>query len=202
MPVAYLNDDSALFEAFQEADQTAEKLVFERFFTPLCLFAERITQHVGQAEDIAAQSLERAWQRRKEIKDLGHLKNFLYRAAKNAAFNNVRADKTYRANHAVIEYLHSNDVDWGDVEEREILRAELLHKIYEEIEQLPDRCGEIFKLLYFEGLSVDEVAERMGLIAQTVRNQKTRAIGFLRTRLLKKNRLDLLLLLYLLLEKC
>jgi RNA polymerase sigma factor (sigma-70 family) len=81
------------------------------------------------------------------------------------------------------------------VMEREILRVELLQEIYEEIEELPGRCKEIFKMIFIQGLSTDIIGEQLGISLQTVRTQKARAIGLIRTQLLKKNRLVTLMLL-------
>ncbi len=80
--------------------------------------------------------------------------------------------------------------------ETEVLRAEVLQEIYAEVESLPGRCGQIFKLLFIEGLPTDQIAERFGINVQTVRTQKARAICLIRTALLKKGRLAALVFFY------
>jgi RNA polymerase sigma factor (sigma-70 family) len=73
--------------------------------------------------------------------------------------------------------------------ETEVLRAEVLQEIYAEVENLPGRCGQIFKLLFIHGKSTEEIGGLLGINPQTVRTQKARAISLIRTALLKKGRL-------------
>ena len=68
------------------------------------------------------------------------------------------------------------------------------------MENLPGRCGEIFKLIFIHGRSTEAIAAQMGINPQTVRTQKARAIQLIKTQLLKKNRISSLLLLMALLE--
>jgi DNA-directed RNA polymerase specialized sigma24 family protein len=39
----------------------------------------------------------------------------------------------------------------------------VLQEIYREIEELPDNCGQIFKMIFLENLPTDQIAERMGI---------------------------------------
>ncbi len=85
--------------------------------------------------------------------------------------------------------------------EREILRVELLKEIYDEIENLPGRCRQVFKALFIEGLSTDQIAENLSINVQTVRTQKARAIQLIKIQLLKKGKTLAVLILYAFLEK-
>ncbi len=57
-------DDNALLEAFQQAEPSADKAVFDRFFEPLVLYANRITGDLAAAEDMAVDALVKAIDRR------------------------------------------------------------------------------------------------------------------------------------------
>ncbi len=77
----------------------------------------------------------------------------------------------------------------------EVLRAELLYEIYQEMENLPEKCGQIFKMLFIEDKSTEEVAQHFGINVQTVRSQKARAIQLLKAALTQKNKTAALILL-------
>jgi RNA polymerase sigma-70 factor (ECF subfamily) len=62
-----------------------------------------------------------------------------------------------------------------------------------EIEQLPRRCKEIFKLIYYERKSADEIATMLDISINTVWVQRAKAIQLVRTNLLKKGMLSILL---------
>jgi RNA polymerase sigma-70 factor (ECF subfamily) len=147
-------------------------------------------------EDIVVEALEKAIDRRGHFSALPKLKSFCYQVVHNASINLVVSDGRHRVIHEKIRYEQQYEFESADVRETEILRAEILQEIYSEMEQLPGRCGQIFKLIFVDELSTDEIAGRIGINVQTVRTQKARAIGLIRTALLKKNRLTALVFFY------
>ena len=58
--------------------------------------------------------------------------------------------------------------------------AELPARIQLAINELPDRCGEIFKMSRFEGLKYDEIAAKLQLSPRTVEVQIGKALKILR----------------------
>jgi RNA polymerase sigma factor (sigma-70 family) len=121
---------------------------------------------------------------------------------RNASINFAVATRQHRQAHLQIAYVEGQEREEEEpAEQREILRVELLQEIYEEMENLPGRCGEIFKLIFIHGLSTEQIGERMGINPQTVRSQKARAIQLIKTQLLKKNRVLTVLLLTTLLSR-
>ena len=189
-------DDNTLLVAFQHGEPWAEKQVFDRFFEPLVLYAQRITGDLSAAEDIAVDALVKVIDRREHFAALPKLKSFLYQVVHNASINQVTSQARHRVIHNKIRYLDQYELASEEVLETEILRAEVLQEIYKEVENLPDRCGQIFKLIFVDELATDEIAARMGINVQTVRTQKARAISLIRTALLKKGRLTTLLFFY------
>jgi RNA polymerase sigma-70 factor (family 1) len=193
-------DDIILLKAFQQREALAEKTVFKRLFRPLCVFAEGITGHMDVAEDIVVEAMEKTWNRRGDFAAFLNLQRFLFHIVRNACIDHSRAEKRHQLAHTQLHYLSGGDVETDETLDNEILQAELLQEIYAEIERLPDRCGQIFKMIFIQGLSTDQIAAQLSLNVQTVRSQKARAIQLLKTQLLKRNRMALLLL-YALLEK-
>ena len=195
-------DDITLWTAFQRGEPKAEAEIFQQYFKPACLFAESITGAMMPAEDIVAETLIKVWNRRQEFQALSNAKAFLYRAIRNASINYAIAEKQHRKIEAKMAYLESTgNNSTEEVLEHEILRVELLQEIYNEIDNLPGRCSQIFKMIFIGQRSTQEIADELGINVQTVRTQKARAIELLKTELLKKHRLETLLLFYLLLEK-
>jgi RNA polymerase sigma-70 factor (family 1) len=189
-------NDILLLAAFQHGDPMADKQIFERFFQPLCLFGERITGDLQQAEDVVADAFEKLIDRRNDFDAVSRIKSFLYQIVHNASINLSIASKRHKAIHENIRYLTKSEtgISGSLVRENEILRAELIREIYDEIENLPDKCRQIFKMIFVEELSTDEISAKLSINVQTVRSQKARAIQLIRTSLLKKNRIPTLLL--------
>jgi RNA polymerase sigma-70 factor (ECF subfamily) len=193
-------DDISLIAGFQRRQPTAEKQVFQKYFKPLCLYSETITGQLDASEDIVAESFEKAWARRQEFQTLENLKAFLYRIVRNGSLNYAESQKLHRTHHEQLRYLSNNEPQQDEALEHEILRVELLHEIYQEIENLPDRCGQIFKLLFIHHQTTHQIAAQLSISPQTVRTQKARAIQLIKIGLLRKHRIPAALLLSILLE--
>lgn len=190
-------DDNTLLTGFQNGDSWAEKMVFDRFFEPLTLYSEWITRDLGAAEDIAVDAITKSIDRREHFEALTKLESFLYQVAHNASINHITASKRRERIHDRIRAENeAAGTEENDFRELEVLRAELLQEICREVENLPDQCGRIFKMIFLDQLSNEVIAERLGLNVQTIRSQKHRAIGVIRTALLKRGRLTTLLFFY------
>lgn len=192
-------EDIQLMDAFKSARPQAEKAVFERFYRPLCLYAAEITRDVPQAEDIVTEALKKAFDRRNEFDGLLNFRSFVYRVVKNASLNG----KDQRLNRASIiekiRFEQGQHAEVVDPKEYEMLRVELLDKIFQEVAGLPAQCRIIFERLFIKGESTDKIANDLHLSINTVRAQKGRAIKLLKTRLLKNGDTDALALLAILL---
>jgi RNA polymerase sigma-70 factor (ECF subfamily) len=72
------------------------------------------------------------------------------------------------------------DREYHDPRETELERDRWMAKIQNLVELLPPARRKIFRLHFFEGLSIREIANRLKLTETTVRNQRNRALVFLR----------------------
>jgi len=181
--------DADLFWQFQQGNPAAADAIFLLHVKPVCFFVERIIGSAPDAQDIVADSFIKLLEHRTRFKNMDNVRAFLYRCSRNAAINFNVANTRHRAAHEQIGYLNRADEGREHWLDNEQIRAELLGAIYGEIEELPGKCREIFKAIFIEGLSTEEIAGRMGIAVQTVRTQKARALGLLRTQLLKKGQL-------------
>lgn len=77
--------------------------------------------------------------------------------------------------------LQNNDITFLHDE----IKVDVLTQVKDKIECLPPKCKQIFKMAFFERLKNAEIAEKLGLTLQTVKNQKVRAIKLLRIALNK-----------------
>lgn len=184
---ANLTDD--LLNAFIAADPVAEKLLFNSFYKPLCFYGEKMVHDLGQAQDIATEAVLQLMHKRSNFSSMAAIRSFLFRCVHNAALNHIAAKKNHTRIKTQIAYLSPTTEGLNDPSEAEILRAELLFEIYEEMNFLPGRCGEIFKMLFVNECTTQEVATHFEINIQTVRSQKARAIQLLKSALKKKNRL-------------
>jgi len=188
-------DDNDLFNAFKKGEPKASEKIFSDHFRELCFFAERLSGSKETAEDLVADSFVKMLQRKESFENLQNIKAFLFVTTRNACINSFKAGQRHANAHRQMHYLLKSDAGKAGLFEDEIIRAEVINAIYTEVENLPDRAKTVFKLIFTEGLSNEEIARQLGIEIQTVRSQKARALQLLRTTLLKKG--NIIALIYL-----
>jgi RNA polymerase sigma-70 factor (family 1) len=191
-------DEIELMTAFYAGKRDAENSIFREFFRPMCYIAYNITNQMPAAEDIVAEAFIRLFNRRTEFAGLQNISAFLYVSVRNAALTHNTTQTRHSAAYQQIAAASDTAENNAELQQLQLLEANLLHAIYQEIENLPGKCRDIFKLIYIENRSTQEIAEQLNINPQTVRTQKARAIQLIKTELLKKKQLATLAALLLL----
>jgi len=168
-------------DRFVEGDRHEFKFVYEYYYNIIYAFVFSLVRADAEAQDIVSDGFVKLWKLRENFKNLNNIKGFLLVTARNASFDYLRQQQRLRSAHK--EILHLG----GEEEIRnEAIGAIVFSELTRQIEELPSRCKEIFKLLFFHNLNSSEVADQLQISRQTVLNQKANAVKLLRSALLKK----------------
>ncbi|WP_109698993.1 RNA polymerase sigma factor [Chitinophaga deserti] len=173
-------NEQQLLRGLTSGDTLYYSFIFKEYYSALCLYASRIVGEPGHAEDIVQDVFEKLWQKQSPFENLRHLKDFLYKATRNAALNFMKGVQHSQERQA--RFLNEQEVLTA-AEDLEIIRMEVFRGIYLEIDNLPEQCGKIVRMSYIEGLKNEQIAEILNISLQTVKNQKTRGMKLLRMRL-------------------
>ncbi len=176
--------DKDLIEAFQQQESHAVHELFKMFYRPLVYYSTNLINDRQEAEDIVANTFMKLLHRRANFDNVRDIKAFLYVTTRNNCLDYLRSVIRHENSHRELFYLLENREDAAD---EEMLKAKILQEVYLQIEKLPEQCQKVFKLIFIQGLNTKQIAEQMGISAQTVLNQKAKAIQILRLDLLKKN---------------
>ena len=168
--------------AFNQGSSSAFRIIFESYNKILFTCAMQLVKDKEQAEDIVSEAFTKLWQRHDVFQTEEHIKAFLFVTTRNASLNYLRHIQRKTASQSELSYLQRDKDDQDII--TDMIEGELLRKIYPLIETLPNKCKTIFKLIYFEDASTDEVAEKLHITPRNVLNQKRRAIQLLKKRLL------------------
>jgi RNA polymerase sigma-70 factor (family 1) len=183
MPQTDSHDEQYWLNAFCAGEDAALAYFFELHYRSLCYFAGRLLQDHLEAEDIVSDCFFKLWEKKQDFETATNIKAFLYISCRNACLNHLK--KIKRKTAIQEKYFNQMEEDEETID-YEMIETEILTLLSKEIEILPEKCREVFKLLYIEGRKTDEIALQLGLSVQTVRNHKTRAVEILRTSFLKK----------------
>jgi len=176
-------DESYWIEALRNGEDKALAYFFDLHYKSLCYFAGRLVQDDAEAEDIVSGCFVKLWKSDREVKTVESVKAFLYIACRNACFDYLRKLKVKTASQQ--EYYEQLETSDQTVLVK-IVKTEVLDLIEKEIELLPEKCKEVFRLFYFEQKKTTEIMAALMLNEKAVRYQKAKAIEMLKTSLLKK----------------
>ncbi|MDR1936986.1 MAG: RNA polymerase sigma-70 factor, partial [Tannerellaceae bacterium] len=173
-------------------DSHAFRLLFERFYAPLCLYAKRYIDDRPTREDIVQDVFSTVWEKRKYILPNTSARNYLISCVKNNSLNYLRKEgylQEYQDRVKADIPLYTEDRDeLYNLQELQDLLARTLEK-------LPEAYRLAFWLSRFEDKSTAEIAEMMNVSVRTVERYRQRATEILRNEL--KDYLPFLLLYFL-----
>ena len=162
-----------LLEKIISGNEAAFDELFREYYRKLVYFSMNIVKNKDSAEEVVQDLFVAFWEKRKKLQLKVSLKAYLYRAVYNNSVQFYK--KQQRFVHNDTELAKELPDHYIDLLEQ----AELEERIYKTIEQLPEKCKEIFKLKRFEELKNREIAEQLQISIKTVETQMTRALKFL-----------------------
>lgn len=188
MPDLSSYEEKELLERLAGGRQDAFEQVFRAYYSAMCVFANKITAAAGVekdvVEDLVGEVFERLWNKHPQFDNTRHLRNFLYKATRNACFNYIKKESRLKERQGIfISMQLQSEGNYEPAADLDIIRMEVFRELYREIATLPDQCGKIVRMGYIDGLSNEEIAVELGLSLQTVKNQKSRGLSLLRSRL-------------------
>lgn len=185
-----------MFERIARGDHQAFNALYDEFSERLYYFALRFVQQEAEAEDITAEAFIKLWSRKDDFHSMNAVAVFLHTTVRNRCLDYLKHEKVkLDKKEDLVRMIESaSEADFSD----EMIRMELMKKIYEEVDRLSPRLQEIFYLSYKEGLKPAQIAEKLDLSVQTVKNQRLNVIKLLKSALKGH---PLLLLLLTLMEK-
>jgi RNA polymerase sigma-70 factor (ECF subfamily) len=161
------------------------KQLYEANVSLLVQFARRFT-FSELAEDIVQDVFLLLWESNKEM-DEAAARSFLFTALRNRCINLLKHEqiKTLYEQNAQVENQQL-ELDYLDSTTKLLIEKEDMQRIYKQINLLPDKCRQIFKLAYFEEKKNAEIAAFLHLSIRTVEHQLYLGLKSLREKLIDK----------------
>jgi len=157
----------------EESDSKAFESLFYALNPRLIKFCLFYVHKKEVAEEIVSDTFVKSWLQRGELTHVKNAETYLFIAVKNQALNYI---KRFSSIHMVaIDESTARLVDTYRPD-REMEKRELIFKLDQAIESLPQQCRIIFRLVKDEGMKYKEVAEILGISPRTVHTQLFRAM--------------------------
>lgn len=155
-------------------DQKSFEELFKLFYERLLNFCIHYIKDREAAEEIVSNVFLKVWMKRDELSHVQNLETYLFIAVKNQSINYTKQFSNYRVVYLEESGSHQllNTHDPG----KELEKRELIFKMNQAIETLPQQCKIIFSLVKEEGLKYKEVALILDISTRTVETQLVRAM--------------------------
>ena len=148
--------------------------LFRYNYRPLCLYALHYIQDVDLAEDIVQESYTALWEKLQDGAQVLNRKSYLYMMVRNRCLDHIR--KKTIPTESLKPYDTYGIIEDDDAQERSQTEA----RIWTAIDNLPEKCLEVFIMCKRDGQKYEEIAEELGLSVNTVRNQISKALKVLK----------------------
>ena len=169
--------DELLVNLLREDNELALGEIFNRYWEKLFKSADKVLLDEEMAKDIVQEVFVKIWERRYTIQ-VRNLNAYLTQAVKYQVASYLRKGKFTEKHKEILESIADDTSTEQIIEIKELKDA-----ITKSLNQIPNRCREIFLLSRYEQLSNKEIAAKLNISIRTVETQISKALKHLRTSL-------------------
>ena len=169
-------DEQQLLQQIAAGDEQAFRRVVHHYFPKLLGFVFKMTKTRHTAEELVQEVFVKLWQKREdEIQNLG---GWLHTVASNLTINYLR--RLARENRLYSE-MKASTILYTESTKETIEFHESVALFEKALEKLPPQQKKVYIMTHKEGLSRDEIAEKLDVSPNTVKNHLLQATKEIRT---------------------
>ena len=181
-----LDSKSIHFHLFKKGDEKAFAFFFNLYFNQIVGFCTEFIKDRDQAKNIAQEAFLKLWLNKEKVQKINGIRAFLYTSAKSDCLNLFRHKKVVkkyfdsslrkREESLNVEVLNAMNFDT-------VMLKELEDLIEESVNELPDKCKQVFKMRRVEFKKNKEIAVELDISIKAVEANMTRALKHLKNKL-------------------
>ncbi len=174
-----LNDEMRLIHNLRLGNTRAFESIYHLYFQRLYSYCCQFTKSPHDAEDIVQEVFTKLWLTRDKIKQESSLRSLLFTMVRNNlvdVFRRMVSSPLFEDYMDYVNTLGNQDTDTIDYKEFE----EQLRNV---INQLPPSRRNILELSRFKNMTNKEIAQKLGINEQSVKNSISQSLKFIRSNL-------------------
>lgn len=175
-----LYTDEQLIQLLSGGDRKAFEYIFKKYWPLLFDAAYKRVNSKEVAEEIIQELFTYLWCKRGNIQLTQSFSTYIYVALKYRIFNHIRTELNKKK---YAQWVTESQPRFINAVEENILFNELNSNIEREINNLPERCKQVFQLSRKENLTFKEIALKLDISINTVEKHIGKALKILRTNL-------------------
>jgi RNA polymerase sigma-70 factor (family 1) len=186
-------NEHILLQLVANGDKLAFEQLYEQYEGGVEKYVFFITRSKEVTEEIIQDIFISVWKKKEKLPTLTSFRGYLYQIARNRVITYLRSLK---ARYKIVE-LDETEPGSGQADtDHRVLYNQYYKMVLDAIELLPDRKREVFNLSLEEDLTLDEMAQRLGLSKSTVKQHLYSATASIREYLQKHGDITTALLIF------
>ena len=161
-------EDSELWDLFRDGNQPAYTQLVNRHYKQLFNYGRRFCQDREFLMDCIQEVFYELWNRKERINSTPSVKWYLFKAVRLRIFRDQPKWTKNEKLSGEYNFLVEFDIESKIINDLEI--NDLTSKVKNILNALPPRQQEIMYLRFYEGLSLDQISDIMGITNQSLRN--------------------------------
>ncbi|MEO3809553.1 sigma-70 family RNA polymerase sigma factor [Sphaerisporangium sp. B11E5] len=163
--------DSSLAERFGQGDHAAFADMYDRFAAPMFAAALNLLGDRELAADAVQQAFVQAWQAASSFDPSRSLRPWLYAIVRRTAIDVYRRERRFSGTVSLDHVAHES----ASGDEQSLERLWTVWCVREALERMSPDDRTVLYLAYFESLTQNEIAQRLGIPIGTVKSRVSRA---------------------------
>lgn len=180
-------NESRIIDLINKGDERAFQELVHRYTKRLYYYAWQYLGDRHMAEDIVQDLFAEIWSKRKTWHPNDTLQGYLLISIKNRCLRYIQKQRPVPGSNLskpARDKFEDAIATAVDIQSLGRIESALMEKdILEALRALPERCGLIFRMHRFEGISQKEIAKELNISVKTVGNQIQRAVNILYQKL-------------------
>ncbi len=169
--------EKELLKRIAQGDEAAFRIIFDRYKERFYAAAIKMTRSADTAEEIVQEVFITLWLRRAVLATVENPASYLF----TIVYNNIYAHfKKLAVEKRMKQGVGKRINDTESPTEDKLIDKENQQLLQSLIQQLPPQQQSVYKLSKLEGLSRGEIAERLHISPNTVKNHLQEAVKFIR----------------------
>ncbi len=165
-----------ILRMFGETEEKAFRLLYDTYYKTLVLFANQVVNDKEVAKDIVQDYLAKFWVTKPYKTLKSGLDKYIFQAVKFSAITYLKEARRKEDSYQSFSREVMSEEDTIQLEEQ----VDIIKVVYQMIDLLPAERRQVFMMVFVDGMSYQEVAERLEISKNTVKTQLSRALKFLR----------------------
>ena len=159
-------------------DDASFKEIFNLYYPPLCVYANRFISDPASCEDIVQEAFAQLWAKKENIVIRSSLRNYLISTVRNLCIDFLRKNSFYRKYIDALPDIHSEQGA-----DSFLTKSELEKMLNKALDSLPETYRTVFKLRKVEGMSYDEIAKELKISVRSAKRYNEYAQKSLQNKL-------------------